>query len=650
MPLDELNEKLHSRDFHADRMRKPDTFRPDENQADSETVSRFQKTEEWDRSSLPQKELFPLPVAAQEFISDDPGPKNRRKFIAIVLGSIACLLLVGGIVMKLRTGIFSEENIILKITGPSEVKSAEAVTFAFEYTNDNWMGLDESRVVFEYPETFHPEPAAGLDIRKSRAEMKVGMIAPQKRGTVILSGKFYGLKGDQVEVTATLRYTPSAITSAYEKRAGRSVSIVSSAISFEIAAPRELADGNETEYEVRYKNEGDTTVPDLKVKLEYPVGFTFASAEPRPFDGDAVFDAGSLAPGQEGKILIRGTLSGTRDDQKTIHGGIGIFQGDGTFVAYGDHQRQTRIVASPFTIRQTVNGQVDPIIAPGGMLTYEINYKNEGNVGIRDAIVTIDLDSPYLDFKTLEFSLTKGAYSQTRKGITWKASDIPELARVTPGQSGKLLFTIKTYTDPQNRSDATDPVIRSVAKIDSPDLPAIIGQTKVVASNTLTTKIQTEVITTLRGYYQDLVIPNFGPIPPVVGQETTYAFHLEATSTTNAVERAQLSILLPSGIRYTGKKGSESEKLVWNERTNELVWDLNILKPGEKREIVFQIAVTPDPSSIGSDVTLIGRTTLTGKNIFTGQDVRLEKEGKTSRITDDSTVPISGYVVVPASP
>lgn len=647
MGLTELNDRLHSRDAHLDRTRKADPFRP-ESAADPNTLSQFQKTETWGNESLPSKVELVIPEPVQVVISSDDRARKRRKTIAVVLGGIAALLLIGGILMKLRANIFSEENISLQFTGPADVAGAELVTFDLEYANMNWMGLEQATLIFEYPESFRPEPITGLDIKKSRAELAVGDVASQARVKTKLTGKFYGAKGDENKITVTLRYNPNNISSSFEKKAERTVRIVSSPIFFEIDAPFELTSDQEVEYGVRYGNPGDIPFSGLKVKLEYPAGFIYTEATPRPTSNKNVWDIGALSPGTNGTITVRGRLSGSRDEQKLIEGGIGIFQGDGTFVAYGENQRKTKMVASPFSIRQSVNGALDGDANPGEPLRYDIEYRNDGNVGIRDAIVTVELDSPFLDLGTLQFENdnVKGAYSQARKSIIWKASDVPSLARVEPGQTGRLAFTVKTYPNPEQAvAGARNPVVRSIAKIDSPDIPSIVGVTKVVASNTLTVKLNTVLTSDLKAYYADALIPNTGPIPPLVDQETTYTLHLILANSSNEIKDSRMSILLPSGIRYTGQTNAPGEKLSFNERTNELSWDMGAFAPGRTRQIVFQVGATPDASLVNKEISLVSKMVFSGQDIFTEKDLRLEKAGKTSSIPEDATVPDSAYRV-----
>ncbi len=639
MSLEELNNKLHSRGFHADRIHTPDSFGPEGVQSETSPLALGQ-TEAWKD----------VEVQKAESASKKLFQKKHLRFTIVALCGITLLSLIA-LAFGYRSSLFKEENLAVNFTGPASVESNERVTFILEYSNDNWVALENAVIVFEYPETFHPDTLTDFVLNgKTHAEKSLAEGIPSRgQGKVILSGKFFGSRGERVVVSGGLRYSPGGLTSSFEKRVKNDVRIASSPLFFEVNAPGEIVSDQEVQYEIRYGNNGGTPFSNLRVKLEYPEGFTFTDAEPQPLEGNATWALDTLAPRGEGKIVVRGRLHGERDQQKWLHGEIGIPQGDGSFVSYAEHEGKIHVVASPFSITQTVNSG-NLIVNPGEPLSYTIEYRNDGNIGVRDAILTMEIDSPYVDFSTLTFpGNMRGAYIQSKKSIAWKASDLPALSRVEPGQGGSASFNIRVYDDLRKRfPEARELHIQSVAKIDSPDIPALNGLTKVVASSGLAIRVNTAVTATIQAYYQDAVFPNTGPMPPVLGQETTYTIHFAVMNTFNDVENAKVNIFLPTGIRYTGKRSPESERMMFNNRSNELSWDLGTVGAGTARELVFQVAVTPDPVSVGHEVLLLSSGLFTGRDTYTGKDIRIEKEKKTNNIPEDSSV--TEYNVRPATP
>ena len=636
MGLEETNESLHGRDAHLERAREHTAFDPEGSTPDPEKLSEFQKTETWETAA-------PLPVAPQvsnkiQFVDEK---KSRRKKIAIALGSIALVLLLGGIVFKVRALLFDEKRTELSISGPKDVASAEPVNFTFTYSNHNWSELLDATLVLTYPEQFHPETDGKMKQSSARAEIPIGAIAGRSDGKVIVTGKFYGSKGDTANLRAVLSYKPKSLSNVIETKAEYIVNVASSPLSLEVSAPQEIGSGQDADYVIEYANKGDKPFSNLKVKLTYPPGFHFLSADPKPTEGNAVWNIGSLSSDKGGKIVVHGSLTGSRDDRKTVRGEIGFLQGDGKFLAYAGSERQTKIVTSPLAISQLVNKESTELsVDPGARLQYVIKYKNEGNIGLRDAIVTFSLDPSHLDMSLLV--LNAGSYDDTKKMITWRASDIPALALVAPGREGEIEFSIpvkKTFTFSPDTKDGL--FIRTVAKIDSPDVPTTLASNKIIGTGAFTVKINSVVALDLKGYYQDAILPNSGPIPPKVGEETTYTLHLTAASSTNPVTGSRAVIAFPSGVVYKGKSSPTGETLKWNERSNELSWEIGTLSPTAKRELRFQISATPSSSQQGQSLTLVNKVDFTGKDSFTGKDIKTELGSKKNDLPEDTSLPPS---------
>lgn len=637
MSLEELNEKLHGRDVHLDRARQHTPYDPGQGTADPNVGAQFQKTESW------RDPIGSGATPAQGLIFSDISTRKRRRRIALVLGGIAALILLGGLIFKVRAMLFDEARIEVAIAGPKDVASAEETTFTVTYANNNWAGLDNATLVLSYPESFHPETGGALEIQGSLAEVSLGKIKANTDGKILITGKFYGSKGDIVYLKATLRYTPKGVATVFEKAARFGVNVASSPLSLEITAPLELAPGQDVEYVIDYGNVSDLSFSNLRVKAEYPEGFQFVSSEPRPSEGESVWYIGNLSARAEGRITIRGVLAGSRDEHKRVRGMIGFFQGDGTFVAYAENERQMRIIASPFSLSQTVNGLTDITVSPGEILQYVIRYKNESNIGLRDAILTVEINPALLDMSRLV--LKRGAYDAARKLIIWKASDIPSLGKIEPGASGEITFSVPVLAAiPAEEKNLS---IRSVAKIDSPDIPTAIGANKIIGSNMLVVKLNSLVGMDVRALYDDTVFPNSGPFPPKVGQETSYNLHLNVTNSSNDLKQARVSVMLPTGIRYNGKFSPGRETVAFNERTNELIWELGTFAPtrGTPRELVFQVTAVPSPSNAGRPLILMNSATFTAKDAFTDQDIRVEKGEADSYLRGDKTYgSISGDV------
>ncbi|MEI9966675.1 MAG: hypothetical protein WDN67_03520 [Candidatus Moraniibacteriota bacterium] len=402
------------------------------------------------------------------------------------------------------------------------------------------------------------------------------------------------------------------------------MTIATSPLTIEIEAPRELGSGQELDYVVTYHNTSPKLLSGVHLKILYPGEFTFLSANPAPENGQDDWLLGDLAPNQTGKIVVHGALNGNPNENKGIVALVGVIQ-NGTLEEYARAEQGTRIIMSPLAINQTVNDQTSLTVLPGDNLLYRLSYKNQGQIGLRQVVITQSIDTAFLDVSRLK--LSSGAYDASQKKIFWRAADIPELAELTPGETGEITFTIPvlaSFTLGQN--DQKTIAIRSVATIDSPDIQTPLGQNKVIASNVMQVKLGALVGLTVLTSYDDERLRGSGPVPPVVGQETIYTLAVRLENSSNDLTESRVTMLLPSSVAYVGRPVPEDVALNWNERTHELSWDAGTLSPGKPKQFLFQVSITPNASQAGRSVVLVSKATFTGKERFTGRAITVARD------------------------
>jgi len=574
---------------------------------------------------------------------------------AVTLGLIIIvtifIVLVGLIgAYKYKQSSFGEERVSITLSGPNEIKSGELITYEISYKNNNRAALQNSILSINFPENFQPEGNSSLIVdNPSSGRFSLGTIKGYSEGKVTFQGKAYSPKGSLIYLKAELSYKPSNFNSQFVVKHQLSINVLSFPVILEVLAPQKLANGDALDYLISYKNNSDLDFENMKLKVEYPEGFTFTRANPPASEGNNSWYIGHVSAHQEGKILINGKLEGLRNDFKVVRVDIG--SSEGSFVSFNRESASTKIDTSPLVISQTVNGLADLKANANDLLRYVINYKNEGDIGLKDVIVTEKIESPALNYQTLRLDM-KGAFDPETKTITWKASDFKNLASLEPGDEGTIEFSIKVSdVIPVKSARDKNYVISSIAKIDSPDIPTPIDSNKIIASNKIDLKLNSKMIVGVKGYYNDSAIKNSGPLPPVVGKETTYTVHWSAINVSNDLSTARVEMDLPTGVKYTGKKSPENYNLIYNERTNSLIWDIGNLPAGTgvitpAKEIAFQVVIKPAPNQIDTAVDLTGTSTFSGHDLFTEENLSVTSERITTSLREDPEAR-DKYKVVP---
>lgn len=625
MGLQDLNENLYDRDFNK---KKIDTRYG----AEADVKANDFQSQAWGEKAAPSIRTI------------DESLHKKRKNILIALGIMGAVVLVAGAFL-VRSMLFSDTKISLAIEGPKNVASAESVTFSLRYANDNWVAIHDAEIILSYPGNFRPDAETGWNVAGTRVIIPIGDISSRSTARVNVTGKFFGSKGDLLYLDATLRYSPSQMSEIFSHDTRYGVEISTSPIGLEMSAPKMAATGDTVEYLIDYENQSDESFSNVRIKAEYSDSFRFVSSDPAPSEGNVVWYIGNLTGKMRGKIRVTGILSGERDEVKPVKFSIGYVQGNGDFLSYNTANQLTKIAASPLSVVQSVNGSRDVTTALGSLLTYRIAYKNEGNIGFRDAIVTFDFDASILDFSRIQKQ--NGYFDAENKRLIWRASDIEALAVLDPGESGEIVFSVPVVTEVSN-AQGSHFGIRTVAKVDSPDVPTPAGSNKIIASNTLSVRLNSAIDFAVKGRYYDASVENSGPIPPKVGMQTTYALALQLSSSFNDLSDARVVVSLPSGVRFTGKISPDSETVTFNSRTNELVWEIGNFSAGSQamnREVSVQVSVIPEPSDIDKEVRLMNRAVFSAKDAFTKEEIRKEQGEKTTALPEDTKMTSAGYQV-----
>jgi len=633
MSLSEIKNKLYKKDLDDDLS----------SHAESEFDARSSKSV-LDKSALAAEDVWQaqMPVAKEK-------KRNALKIAGIVLGIVFGIIAVLVAVYQINKASFGEERVVIVVDGPKETRSGKLLTYEITYDNNNRVALNGAILRINHPESFKPEESTAYKTESLTVSLvDLGQLAGHAKGKIVFSGRAYSPKGTLMYIKANLLYTPANFNSEFSANSQIGVNVISTPMSLEIMAPQAMASGDALDYQISYKNVGAEDFENIRVKVDFPEGFTFSKANPSVSESNNIWYIGHLSAGETGKIVVSGKLQGERDNVKKVAAYIGTIN-QGQFVNYNEESTMTKIAASPLAISQTVNGSTNFFANAGDTLTFEIRYKNNSNLGLRNINIKENLVSQVLDYATLEMG--GGAYDTDNHIIEWKAADHPALASLAPGQEGVVTFSVKVsgVIPLQNVNDKNF-VISSIIKIDSPDIPTPIEMNKIVAGNRMDIRLNSKLIFDVQGFYTDALITNAGPIPPIVGQETTYTLHLKAGNVSNDVTEAKIETTLPTGVIMTGKMYPENAGLEYNERTNIITWNLGSMKVGEGilnplREVAFQVKIKPSPDQAEEKVNILQSAVFSAKDSFTQANLVAQFGNKTTMLQEDQTINATGWKV-----
>ena len=625
MELKELKKKLYKpeSDFE-ERLKIPELFQP-------EKEREKKSSEEWNDL---EKNKFSFSFS-----------RKQKKYLFIsVISLIFIFLATAGFMFWRGLTSFDTDSVKLEISGPERIISGEEVIYKVKYKNNTKLSFKNIKLIFRYPEGSIHSGSNDLIESLNLADLEAG-----QENQIEFPVRIIGLKNDVKKVSAVLSYEPGEIASVFSNLSEFSSEIISVPLILNFDMPKELVNGQSFEFSLKFINQSDVPFDDLRIKVDYPSGFNFKSSEPQSLEEDNVWFIDKIEAGEEIEIFVTGDIDGAEGEVKPFKAQAGILNND-QFTLYSESISALKISSSPLSVTQTINDSSSYTAEAGEKLKYQINYKNTTGVGIRSVIITSKLEGDALDYASLD--LRDGSFDGSSQTITWKASNLPELEFLSPGQEGKISFSIKVK-DPlpiNNYNDKNFEIVNTV-KVDSLQAPLSLKDIDVAGNNELSVKIKSQLTVQAQAYYNDDSISNSGPIPPKVGQMTTYTIKLRLINSSNDLSGVNIEAFLPPHVKWMGNFKPTNSDLRYNFNTGQLIWDVGNLPSATGillpvKEVVFQVSITPGIANVGHLLELIGQAKVAGYDNFAGLEISSTDKPIDTNLPDDLTVErIQGIVI-----
>ncbi|MGD1003658.1 MAG: hypothetical protein ABR884_03745, partial [Minisyncoccia bacterium] len=170
--------------------------------------------------------------------------------------------------------------------------------------------------------------------------------------------------------------------------------------------------------------------------------------------------------------------------------------------------------------------------------------------------------------------------------------------------------------------------------------------TNTTSVTALTSKVGGEITLAANGYYKEASssIVNTGPYPPAVNQPTEYTIHWDIANYATDATSVTVSAYLQSGTTFIGaatSTGLASTSLpTYNAGTGEVTWTTPFIPAttgviGPPVTAIFQVRNTPAVNQVRQTVTLMGPTTLTATDVYTGAAVTVTAPAITTQLPND---------------
>ena len=576
-----------------------------------------------------------------------PEGKNfmRSRFLWIVIGTAALLALalfyfLGGF------GIFYRDSVDLKISGPEALEGGERMRWDVLATNRGSKTLEDVELLFEYPVGSKPLDAKAKALRDRKA---IGKIAPGESVAAFFEAFVFGTQGEELSAKAELEYRPEDSSAILAKEKTFSTRIISSPIGISVDLPQEIRAGQETEIKISYVSNAQSELQDLFLKVEPPFGFSLKSARPAA-DEDGFWKIGTLEPGENGVVVIKGILAGSDGEEKSFRAAIGLKNREGALDVYGGGVG-TLTVKRPFLdIGIKLNGEKTRIAKAGEILEGEVSFKNNLPSPVANARIEVFFKGTGLDERQIR--VEDGTFNASSRSILWNAASNEALRNLDPGQEGIVKFRFAFADFPPRSSVDKNFSLALAAKITPGQVPSGFSGADVTGEDAAEAKLASELQLARRGFYFSPLLPNSGPLPPKVGQETTFTVVWSLINSTNDADGVLVKAALPSYASWKGVFLPQNEDLAFHSASGEILWKVGFLKAGTgflnpAREVRFQVGFIPGTGQVGASPEIVGRALAEGHDMFTDTALLAEASELTTELPDDPKVDFNQTRVVP---
>ncbi len=554
---------------------------------------------------------------------------NKWYFWAISLGVVIIGVLSFFALNPSKTPLKQEANVAVSIDAPAGVASGSDLVYRIKVENNDRANLVGLQLELVYPSGVSYASSVPASINAAGTLFSVPDLASSQNAVVIVKTIATGNINEDKQLLVRLHYRYSNFNSEFIKEASSIARILAANVNLTLTGPDSTNNSQLVVYQVNYKNSSDKGVTNARIQLNYPDGFVFSDSTPKPNLSQNIWNVDSLAPGAEGTISFQGNFGkAIPPTTQTFTVDFLVQDNTGQFYPQATNKFITNVISLPLLINQALEGgNSQNVVSPGDRLNFVVTYKNNAAVAARGVNVVVTLDPKGLDLGTVQAE--QGEINNNT--ITWNASGIPVLETLNPNDTGQFRYSVKV-SDPVVTNSAKNVQIKSSIKIKSDEYATFLP------GNDILLKVATQ------SSMDASVAATGGPLPPKVGQTTTYQITVTLRNATNDVNNTVVTGFIPgsnTNFDIASVSAKEKASVSFDPSTKKLTWKVGLLPAhtGDfvpARKLTFTVTVMPISSQIGREVVLFKDISFIGKDIFTTQDVSLDTNDITTQSIENN--------------
>lgn len=541
-------------------------------------------------------------------------PKKKLPWTIQFLVAAGTFLVVAGIasvvIMYMGARAVKNDKVEISIPPSSGVASGDTVPLVITIKNNNPTAIKDATLNVALPDGTRK---ADTNEPMTQYNEVLGSIPAGDSQTRTIMVKLFGEQGKTLTIPMKVQYHVEGSNALYQSKTDYTITVSSSPLSVQVQALAQTPSNQPFTLTVYVRSNASSPVENVALAATYPLGFSVQNATPAP-TGTNYFTLGTINPGEQKIVQIRGVLVGQGSEDRVFKFTAGSANPDGTSTLGNSYAQGNATIAITHPFLNVAlsfnNDSRDPIIVkPGQYMNSVINWKNTLPTSLSNASVKVSLTGNALAPGSIVGGT--GFYRSTDSSVIFDSTTNSTLASLPAGSTGvgSFAFAVKSASALQGVQNPTVTLSVSVSGLQGSQ-----GGSAQTLTSTLTRTVKVGTTVSLSSALAKVS----GPVPPAVDSETVYTVTLTAKNTVNSVGAAKVTATIPSYVRYVGQASSNA---VFNPDNRTLTWTIGDLTSGGTASAHFQVGITPSASQRNSSPTLINEQAFTGFDRFTQENV-----------------------------
>ncbi len=608
------------------------------------------------------REIYQSPGGKEPDLTHfDRKPRRRRHRLLLVLGILFLFaaLAVAGFFVFTRQPKFSGASVKIVIDGPQQAASGDDLVWTVRLVNSGSVGLEKPQLNLRYASGFQylssqPAPANTFD-----NSWALGTVKPGGERSVKLVGRLIGDVGTTKTLFATASYQPANFSSDFTVEGSLDTLLSNSTLDIDIKAPPNVTSGQNLSYTVTLKNTSDRPLERIRLEATYPEGLTEITTEPKATEGDRTWGQEKLDGGKELTVTIKGTLAGSPNTLTELKVRAGILDQDSAFRVQRERSALVLLLEPKLNVTVSVDGKTtNTATSAGSTIKAVVQYSNDSDTAFSDLNLALTYDGTDADGGAAQLIDEGGlaasvpfVHTDGKAELHWTKNELKDLERLVPGSKGTINVTLPLKKNLRSIGSGKN---LSLGLVGTVHAAQIGGTTSPYDGKTdpLVVKVDTELRLAVEArYFSDEGVQlGVGPLPPQVGSETRYRLSWFVTNTLNGANSVLLKAKVPDNAIYIDASTSGGNNISYDTTTREVLWRIQKIDAGVGQTLPtlqgdITIAVAPKEGDIGAFLPLLGATTLTATDAFSGSALSVNAGAVTTDLRFDPLAAEKGKVI-----